>query len=81
MLCCSQGDRRRHKDGAEKSEGKKVSVFDSEEDLAVTLTKYIANLYDKVSKTRSSFTVDLWFSRHHRLHNKDSETWVFKHNE
>ncbi|GLU12075.1 hypothetical protein SLE2022_287830 [Rubroshorea leprosula] len=43
----------------EKGEGKKVSVFDSEEDLAVALAKYIADLSDKVSKTKSSFTVVL----------------------
>ncbi|GKU97060.1 hypothetical protein SLEP1_g10244 [Rubroshorea leprosula] len=65
----------------EKSEGKMVSVFDLEEDLAVALVKYTSNLSDKVSKTRSSFTVDLWLSRHRCRHDKDSKTWVFKHSE
>ncbi|GLT75565.1 hypothetical protein SLA2020_472800 [Shorea laevis] len=60
---------------AEKSEGKKVCIFDLEEDLAVALAKYTADLSDKVSKTRSSFTVDLWLSHHCRRHSKDSETW------
>lgn len=44
---------------AEKGEGKKVNVFDSEEDLAVAVAKYTADLADKFSKTRGSFTVVL----------------------
>ncbi|GLT41524.1 hypothetical protein SLA2020_155810 [Shorea laevis] len=44
---------------AERGEGKKLNVFDSEEDLAVALAKYTADLADKFSKTRGSFTVVL----------------------
>ncbi|GLT51134.1 hypothetical protein SLA2020_245640 [Shorea laevis] len=65
----------------EKSEGKKFSIFDSEEDLMVALVKYIVDLSNKVSKTRSWFTIDVWLSHHRRCHSKDSETWVFKHSE
>ncbi|GKV01581.1 hypothetical protein SLEP1_g14128 [Rubroshorea leprosula] len=43
----------------EKSEGKMVSIFDSKEDLAMALAKYTSDLSNKVSKTRSSFTIDL----------------------
>ncbi|GKV19176.1 hypothetical protein SLEP1_g29468 [Rubroshorea leprosula] len=65
----------------EKSEGKKVSISDSKEDLAVALVKYIADQSDKVSKTRSSFIVDLWLSCQCHRHSKDLETWVFKQSE
>lgn len=41
----------------EKSQGKNVKVFDSEEDLAVALAKYTADLSDKFTKERGSFTV------------------------
>ncbi|KAI5657573.1 hypothetical protein M9H77_26366 [Catharanthus roseus] len=41
---------------AEKSKGK-VQVFDSEEELAVSLAKYVADLSDKVGKERNAFTV------------------------
>lgn len=44
---------------AEKGKDKKVSVFDSEEDLAVSLAKYTADLSDKFSNSRGSFTVVL----------------------
>ncbi|CAI0544695.1 unnamed protein product [Linum tenue] len=36
---------------------KKVEVFDTEEDLAVSLAKYTADLSDKFGKERGSFTV------------------------
>lgn len=36
-----------------------IKVFDSEEDLAVSLAKYIANLSDKFAKERGAFTVAL----------------------
>ncbi|KAL0340938.1 UNVERIFIED_CONTAM: putative 6-phosphogluconolactonase 4, chloroplastic [Sesamum radiatum] len=39
-----------------KSKGK-VKVFDTEEDLAVSLAEYAADLADKISKERGSFTV------------------------
>ncbi|KAI5655237.1 hypothetical protein M9H77_32424 [Catharanthus roseus] len=39
-----------------KSRGK-VQVFDSEEELAVSLAKYVADLSDKVGKERNAFTV------------------------
>lgn len=42
---------------SEKSQGKNVKVFDSEEDLAVALAKYTADLSDKFTKERGSFTV------------------------
>lgn len=38
---------------------KKVEVFDTEEDLAVSLAKYTADLSDKFSKERGAFTVVL----------------------
>lgn len=38
---------------------KKVDVFDSKEDLAVQLAKYTADLSDKFTKERGSFTVVL----------------------
>lgn len=44
----------------EKEKGKgKVEVFDSEEDLSVSLAKYTADLADKFSKGKGSFTVVL----------------------
>ncbi|KAE8723927.1 putative 6-phosphogluconolactonase 5 [Hibiscus syriacus] len=43
---------------AEKGKGK-VVVFDSEEDLSVSLAKYTADLADKFSKEKGSFTVVL----------------------
>ncbi|XVE58299.1 hypothetical protein DITRI_Ditri04bG0159200 [Diplodiscus trichospermus] len=42
----------------EKGKGK-VEVFDSEEDLSVSLAKYIADLADKLSKEKGTFTVVL----------------------
>ncbi|KAL1818579.1 hypothetical protein DCAR_0414762 [Daucus carota subsp. sativus] len=36
-----------------------IKVFDSEEDLAVSLAKYIANISDKFAKERGAFTVAL----------------------
>ncbi|KAL0403261.1 UNVERIFIED_CONTAM: 6-phosphogluconolactonase 3, chloroplastic [Sesamum radiatum] len=39
-----------------KSKGK-VKVFDTEEDLAVSLAEYAADLANKISKERGSFTV------------------------
>ena len=42
----------------EKGKGK-VEVFDSEEDLPVSLAKYTADLADKFSKERGTFTVVL----------------------
>lgn len=44
---------------AERAEKKKVEVFDTEEDLAVSLAKYTADLSDKFSKERGSFSVVL----------------------
>ena len=38
---------------------KKVEVFDSEEQLAVELAKYTAELSEKFGKERGSFTVVL----------------------
>lgn len=38
---------------------KKVEVFDTEEDLAVSLAKYTADLSDKFSKERGAFSVVL----------------------
>lgn len=38
---------------------RKVQVFDSEEDLAVSLAKYTADLSAKLGKERGSFTVVL----------------------
>jgi 6-phosphogluconolactonase len=38
---------------------KKVEVFDTEEDLAVSLAKYTADLSEKFSKERGAFTVVL----------------------
>lgn len=42
-----------------KSKEKKVEVFDSEEDLSVSLAKYTADLSEKFTKERSAFTVVL----------------------
>lgn len=42
----------------EKGKGK-VQVFDTEDELAVSLAKYIADLSDKYSKERGFFTVVL----------------------
>lgn len=39
-----------------KSKGK-VKVFDAEEDLAVSIAEYAADLANKISKERDSFTV------------------------
>ena len=36
-----------------------IKVFDSEEDLAVSLAKYIANLLDKFTTERGALTVAL----------------------
>lgn len=44
--------------GTEKAKGK-VQVFDSEEDLAVTLAKHTADLSDKFAKRRGAFTLVL----------------------
>ncbi|GKV03258.1 hypothetical protein SLEP1_g15594 [Rubroshorea leprosula] len=60
--------------GTEKSEGKKVCIFDLEEDLAMALTKYTTDLFDKVSEMRSSFTVDFLLSRHRRHYSRGLET-------
>ena len=42
----------------EKGKGK-VEVFNSEEDLSVSLAKYTADLADKFSKEKGTFTVVL----------------------
>lgn len=48
------------KAGTATEKGKrKVEVFDSEEDLSASLAKYTADLADKFSKEKRSFTVVL----------------------
>ena len=45
---------------AEVEKGKgKVKVFDSEEEVAVDLAKYTANISNKITKEKSYFTVVL----------------------